>query len=235
MPTVYVCKPDLDGWAIRNKPDIRAAHATGVPGVDCPIEGPWTTIGPSYPTVDVGEVKARIGNFKRGPVSPAAFESLREKLRPLLPANTWLAPGTDFGPLVGSASGTIGDFGWPSWWDVVVRESVLEAMRQDGFTLRTRVAELEFRKKQHETLHEFEIWPTAQAVGYAKSLPCELCGRVGGSVPDRFAVDGRSLKPDEPFQRLVQFPTCIIANEDMASFIRSRKLTDMVLQPITVV
>lgn len=234
MPSVYLCRPDLDGWAIRNKPDIRAAHATGLPGLDCPVEGPWATTGLSYPTVDVDDVKARVGDIKPWPVSLATFEGLREKLTASLPANMWLGPGTNFGPLIGSASGTFGDFGWPSWWDVVVRESVLTAMREAGFSLRTRVAELKFRKKQHEALHELEIWPSAQAAGYTRSLPCELCGRIGDRVPDKFAVDGTSLKPEEPFQRLFQFPTQIIANEAMAAFIRSRRLTDIVLLPIPV-
>lgn len=235
MPSVYLCRPDLDGWAIRHKPDIRAAHATGLPGLICPTEGPWATTGLSYPTVDVNNVKALVGNLKRWPVSLAVFEGLREKLTTLLPASTWLEPGTDFGPLIGSASGTIGDFGWPTWWDMVVRESVLAAMREAGFSLRARVAELKFRKKQHETLHELEIWPTALAVGYTRSVPCELCGRVDDSVPDEFAVDGSSLRPEEPFQRLFQFPSHIIANEAMAAFIRSRGLTDIVLRPIQIV
>jgi hypothetical protein len=182
MRSAYLCKPDLDGWAIRNKPDIRAAHATGLPGLDCPREGPWTTIGLSYPTIDVEDVRARVGTIKRGSVSLAAFECLREKLVMSLPANMWLGPGTNFGPLMGSASGRIGDFGWPSWWDMVVRENVLAAMREAGFSIRARIAQLKFRKKKHEALHELEIWPTAHMARYAKSLPCELCGRIGSPV-----------------------------------------------------
>ena len=58
----YFAEPDDKGWGKEHDYLINAAHARGLPGVICPLEGAWATTGINYPTVDVALIDSRVGD-----------------------------------------------------------------------------------------------------------------------------------------------------------------------------
>jgi hypothetical protein len=61
----YLVEPDDKGWGKAHDDLIDAAHIRGLPGVICPLEGPWTTMGLQYPTVDIELIESRVGEITR--------------------------------------------------------------------------------------------------------------------------------------------------------------------------
>ena len=116
----------------------------------------------------------------------------------------------------------------------MIRETALRKMETAEFGVKPVPTELKFRIVNHERLFELEIWPSARAIELASEERCDCCGRISGSVPRDFVVDGSTLDPAQPFQRIEQFPTTIICNERMADFIRLESLTDILLTPVIV-
>ena len=193
MKRAYLCSEDTDGWVKSNEPYIDAGHPDGLPGLDCPIEGPWATEGLSFPTVKKEAVERLAGRLEPWPISIDKFEKLSSDLKSVFPNQSWIIPGAEFGPLEGTATGGIGDFGW-GLWGMVVREHVLNEILSAGFKVRAEKAKLKFNLASHEPLYELEIWPTALATKLTDDLPCELCGRTWSSVPDQLIIDEKSLR-----------------------------------------
>jgi uncharacterized double-CXXCG motif protein len=95
-------------------PRYSAYHTYGnkwaLPGVHCPVcHADWSSTGGSYPSVDLShlppEEQKKYQGFQK---DYAEFERLREQVRPLAPPDVHLWPGTDFGPMTGSAQGEFG-------------------------------------------------------------------------------------------------------------------------------
>jgi uncharacterized double-CXXCG motif protein len=95
--------------ASRHTGNINAAHQWGLPGVHCPACGvTWSNGTDAYPSVDLSELPNRHEYEEPRPEPFDEFARLREQVRPLVPPGTPLGPGSDFGPLVGTASGSFG-------------------------------------------------------------------------------------------------------------------------------
>lgn len=131
----YVAKPDDKGWGKNNDYLISAAHARGLPGVICPLEGAWATTGISYPTVDVALLDSRVGELPAHPVSIEDYRALVARIEHITGPDRPLRPGANFGPLHGTARGSLGAFVWANNWTVLVRRSTLQELLSLGFSL----------------------------------------------------------------------------------------------------
>ncbi len=91
---------------------VNGVHKWGLPGIDtCPAcKSTWADIALTYPSVDLTPV-ASLGDFEKARAEPIEeYERLRELVRPLLPPGAVVEPGSRFGPLVGNAQGSFGQF-----------------------------------------------------------------------------------------------------------------------------
>jgi len=231
----YVCDWDPEFLNDNYRSNVQIPHETWLPGIECAVcDDAWAATGLSHPLVDGKLVADAAGWRPSKTVSPAEFEALRRKLRRVLPPGLWLAPGAQFGNQDGKFSGVIGDFAWPSPWDLAIRENVYLRMREAGFNVIGKLTTVRSRKNVVERLYELEIWPTARALIKRRKEPCAACGWIGGKVPKRLFLDQDTIRSDTPFQRVLEYPTRIVANAAVAEFIRSNKLTDMRLTRVKV-
>ena len=106
----YLAEPDDNGWGKEHDYLIDAVHTRRLPGVICPLEGPWTTIGLQYPTVDIELIESRVGRLPAAPISVDDYRALVAQIEPITGQERPLGPGAQFGPLLGMARGSLGDF-----------------------------------------------------------------------------------------------------------------------------
>lgn len=226
---VFELKPDRAGWAKLNS--IEATHAHKLPGVRCPSCGVWAMTGVIYPCVD----ESALTNKPLPSLSPLSvdqFRTLAADLESLLGSERPIMPGTDLGPLRGRATGRFGDFAWVNPWTPLVRESAWQSLGDAGFILCAARAELGFKNQPHESFFELEAVPRAQLADGGSSEPCEICGRVPVSIPDKLGLDATSIDESIPLQRVLNLPTVLIVNEQFARFILEKQLRDVVLYPV---
>jgi uncharacterized double-CXXCG motif protein len=148
----------------------------------------------------------------------AEFERLREQVRPLVPPGVPLWPGTEFGPLVGTARGEFGPFYMYAPWLMLMRREALERMQAEGVQelkgCRTKVG---FRKKDPPELLELELLPRGHVhpdcLPVDRPAPCTKCGRMGWRRPDELILRADSLPRELDVFRLEDFLTAIIASE----------------------
>jgi uncharacterized double-CXXCG motif protein len=91
--------PRYSGW-------YTYGHKWGLPGVHCPeCKATWATTGNAYPSVDLSHLPAQEQKkyLPRVEEDMTEFERLCEQVRPLVPPGVPLRPGTEFGPMNGSA------------------------------------------------------------------------------------------------------------------------------------
>jgi uncharacterized double-CXXCG motif protein len=146
------------------------------------------------------------------------FVRLRELVRPLVPPGAQLLPGTEFGALVGTATGTFSPLFFYFVQMPVVHRAALEKLQAEGVRgLRGFPTELRFRQKNHPELLELEILPHGRL--HIDCLPpdrppkCLKCGRNGFRRPDDLILDAASLPEDLDLFRLTDFETTFICTE----------------------
>jgi uncharacterized double-CXXCG motif protein len=236
MLRAFLISPDEE-WEAANASDIDAGHSCSMPGLKCPACSAWAMTGIQYPTVECEALQGRVGKrLEPWPVDPQTFSLLAQMISPLLASGQALSPGTKFGPLRGTASGQIGDFGWLNPWTMLLREATLKAMQEAGLGLTAVPADLCFREKLHEDLYQIEAIPRVKISGssYRQPTPCAVCGRAGHRWPGDIELDGSSLDSTISVQRLFEFPTRMIVNDRMAMLIRENKLTNAVLEEVAI-
>ncbi|HSP78387.1 MAG TPA: double-CXXCG motif protein, partial [Myxococcaceae bacterium] len=179
--------------------NMDAGHPWGLVGIHCPTcHSTWSSTGHQYPCVDLSTHPER-AEFERPRPEPFdEFARLRELVRPLAPPGAPLPPGTEFGPLRGSASGSFGQLWWLNPWTMLVRREAMERLLAQG--LRGIVGcptELRFRQKNHPELLELQIEPHGllhpDCLPPDRPPPCEKCGRYGFKRPEQPILDAASL------------------------------------------
>lgn len=194
-------------------------------------------IGPAYPAIDLSRLPSAEQYRHHGPVPLDEFERLRRPILPLLSdSSDPPAPGTEFGPLVGTARGTFGDFAWVNPWTVLTRSEILPQLQVAGVRLPTAVpTEIRFKGNSMPTLLEcqLELLGLLAPVSFApdNALPCPACGREAGRI-ERIVADGKSIPQHVDLFRARNAPTIILATERMAVAIQEQKLKDISITPI---
>jgi uncharacterized double-CXXCG motif protein len=234
--------PDDDGFDTRYRYDIEATHRWALPGVWCPVCGAtWSVVGVAYPTVDLASLPSTQGYLDPGPVSPEQLDDLRQPLVRLLPADAMLPPGTEFGPLMGMAQGSFGDFAWPNPWTVLARLETIAWLERIGIRGLTPAPHmLTFPPGEVTPLVELQIEPRVRLAKSAferpPSPPCPGCGRIGGTIDlAHLAVEANSMPADVDLFRAVNGPTIVLATERFASAVQKARLTDIRFSRISVI
>jgi uncharacterized double-CXXCG motif protein len=196
-----------------------AANKWGLPGVHCPVcDDTWSAGSEKYPSVDLSQLPERDKYSARLEKDYAEFERLREQVRPLLPPDVPLQPGTKFGPLVGTAQGEFGPLLMYYPWDLLMRREALGQLQAAGVQgLKGYRTELRFRRKNPPELLQLELLPRGQlhpdCLPAGRPAPCARCGRRGWSLPDEPILDAASLPQELDLFRVGDFTTMIVGSE----------------------
>lgn len=233
---------DLDeDKASRQTGNINATHRWGLPGLrQCPGCGvTWAGTGLHYPCVDLSSLPEREEFVKARPEPFDEFSRLRELVRPLAPTGALLSPGTEFGPLVGSALGTFGPFFFQNPWTLLVQPAVLERLESEGVRgLKGCRTELRFRQKKSPELLELQIEPRGllhpDCIPPEARIACVRCGRQGFSLPEEPILDAASLPEDLDLFRLANFATVIVATERFKAAVERLELGELVFTELPV-
>ncbi|HZH75009.1 MAG TPA: double-CXXCG motif protein [Archangium sp.] len=163
---------------------------------------------------------------------------LRERVRPLVPPGFELPPGTHFGPLVGTATGTFSPLFFPLLRTKLVRREALDQLQAEGIRgLRAFPTELRFRQKNHPELMELEIPPHGGLhpdCTPERSPPCARCGLDNFRFPDDPILDAASLPTHTDLFRLSDFETIFIATERFVEAVRHLELDEVDLRELPV-
>nr|BDT36926.1 double-CXXCG motif protein [Myxococcus sp. MH1] len=199
--------------------EVDATHRWRLPGVKCPACGAtWSDVGHDHPSVDLSGLAEHRAFERPRPEPLAELNRLRELVRPLLPPQAELPPGTHFGPLVGQAFGAFGPLVWVGGIRLLLRSEVLEQLRAAG--VRGLVGcrtELRHRQKNPPELLELQLRPTGRL--HPSSLPadtppaCATCGRQSFRWPDAPILEAATLPTEADLFRLGDFATMVICTE----------------------
>jgi uncharacterized double-CXXCG motif protein len=198
---------------------VDASHKWGLPGLrTCPACAvTWSSAGHHLPSVDLSRL-AESQSFEEARPEPyEEFMRLRDLVRPLVPPETQLPPGTEFGPLVGRVTGKVPDFAWSATALMIQNEPFQRLQEQAVNGLRGFPTELRFRQKQAPALLELEI--PLQGHLHRDCMPpdhpgpCKTCGRMGLKRPDDPILDAASLPTEVDLFRLGNLATMVIGTE----------------------
>lgn len=200
----------------------------GLPGVHCPLcNAIWATGMDTYPSVDLSHLplQERKKYLPRVEEDYEEFERLREQVRPLLPQGTPLWPGTQFGPMTGTAQGEFGPLVLHHSWTLMMRREPLKRLQAEGVKgLKGCRTELRFRKKNPPELLEMELAPRGylhpDCLPEDRPAPCAKCGRKGWKLPEHPILDAATLPQDLDLFRLAGFVTLIICTERFVEAVR---------------
>ncbi|HLL02645.1 MAG TPA: double-CXXCG motif protein [Myxococcaceae bacterium] len=218
--------------------DVSAAHKWGLPGIHCPTCGTtWADGSDAYPSVDLSALP-EMREFEVSRPEPfAEFARLREIVRPLMPPGVPLEPGTEIGPLVGTASGTFTPLFMQNPWTLLALREALEQLQAEGLRgLKGCRTELRFRKKTPPELLELEIHPHGRlhddCLPPDRKPPCETCGRQGFTRPEELLLDAASLPTHTDLFRLANWTTMIMATERFAETARRLDLNGVIFKEL---
>ena len=217
---------------------INAIHKWHLPGVRCPeCDITWASGLASYPSVDLSSLPEQAEYKKARPEPFDEFVRLRERVRPLVPPGAQLRPGTNFGPLVGTAMGIFSPlYLYFSDMPVVLREA-LEHLRAEGIQgLRAFPTELRVpSKKSPPDLLELEfpshgrLHPDCTP---PRPLPCPKCGRDSFTRPEEPILDAASLPADTDVFRLTDIESMLIGTERFVEAVRHLGLEEIAAQEL---
>lgn len=233
---IYQVQPDDGNWS---RYEIDGSHKWGLPGLQCVICGnTWTSVGLSYPSIDLSSLPNSERYFKKGAVSVEAMEELRQPLRGLIPPESLLKPGSSFGPLIGKAYGPIGDFAFCGSWTVLIRPGALRALQKaDVQGLVGIPAQLKWIKRTPPVdLLELDLATHSRLA--SSSLPpegiptCSTCGYRKLKAPERIVLAQSSLPPDKDLFRGRDFTTYIFATSSFVEAVQKLRLTGLIFEEV---
>lgn len=195
---------------------IDATHEWGLPGVICPVCGnTWSNDGLAYPLISLSDLPFERDYRIPRAIPLAEFNVLKNRLVPLLPEGTFVLPGTEFGPLVGKASGKFGDFAWLNPWTPLIKGGAYLKLREKGIHLPMKAShKLVFRQKHHDRLFELQVEPFAVIkLAEAPADPCSACGYTQLALPDQVVIDQSSVPEHVDMFRARNFTTLVLATK----------------------
>lgn len=220
---------------------ITGSHKWGLPGIDtCPACGAtWGDNSRAYPSVDLTSVASLAEFADPWAVPIEEYERMCELVRPFLPPGALLEPGTNLGPVVGTAIGRFGQLmtSYPSW--LLVQREALEKLQAEGLQgLKGCPMQLRFRQRNSPEFFELELLPVGRA--HADCLPpdrgppCPRCGREGLTLPDGLLLDASTLPSHLDVFRLEDFSNVIVCTERFAKACKRLRLDGVVFKPVPV-
>ncbi len=202
-------------------------HKWCLPSVSCPAcHATGGATANAFPSVDLSHLPDQEQRKYKARVEEdfAEFERLREQVRPLVPPGVRLLPGTDFGPMNGSARGEFGPLVLHHPWTLLMRREPLERLQAEGLKgLKGVRTELRFRKKNPPELLEMELLPRGDF--HSDAVPerpsrCPRCERTDRKRPDEPILDAATLPQDLDLFRLSYGLTMIIGTERFVETVR---------------
>jgi uncharacterized double-CXXCG motif protein len=147
----------------------------------------------------------------------------------LAPPNATLPPGTDFGPMVGTARGDLGPLTWQGSSLLLLRRDTLERLQAEGLRgLLGARTELRWRQKNPPEMLELQLEPLGRlhpdCIPPDEPPPCPTCGRFGLTRPDEPILDAASLPTDRDLFRVGNFATMLIGTERVMDAVRRLEL-----------
>lgn len=194
---------------------INAKHEWGMPGVICPVCGnTWTNIGLAYPLISLSSFRFEKEFRIPRAVPLTEFNSLKTRLAAVIPSGTFIFPGTEFGPLIGKATGTFDDFAWLNPWTLLIKADAYKKLKAKGVQLPSKARhKLIFRRKDQSDLFELQIEPFAEThSSTVEAAPCPGCGYAAVSFPDPVVVNQSSLPKHVDLFRAKDFTTLLLAS-----------------------
>ncbi len=235
MTKFYRAQEDKDS---RYTGTINAGHRWGLPGVHCPTCGAtWAGGVDAYPSVDLSRLPNHQEYEEPRPEPFEEFARLREQVLPLLPPGTPLLPGSSFGPLEGTATGSFGAFTFQNPWTLLVRSDALAKLQAEGLRgLKGCPTRLRFRQKKPPSLLELEIHPHGRlhpdCIPQNRPPPCPTCGRDAFRLPEDILLEAASLPAHADLFRLANFLTVLICTERFAQAVQRLELDDIVFREV---
>jgi len=221
--------------------EYRATRRWMLPGTRCPTcRNIWTSVGHSWPGVDLSDLKdAKTLEKAHLEKDYAEFERLREQVRPLVPPGMPLPPGTDFGPLVGTARGRFGQLFMQYSYILLIQREAAEQLQERGIRgLTPCPTALRFRQKNAPDFRELQIEPHGllhpDCIPPEERTPCARCGRQGFSLPEDRMLDGSSLPQHLDLFRVANFSTVIVASERLIEAVHQLELEEVAIREIPV-
>jgi uncharacterized double-CXXCG motif protein len=212
--------------APRYSGECSAGHPLGLPGVHCPVcDAIWSDGSDAYPSVDVSLLPEKAKYLARLEKDYAEFERLREQVRLLMPAGMPLWPGTEFGPLEGTARGEFGPLYLQNPWTLLMKREALEQLQAAGVRgLKGCRTAIRFRQKNPPELLEMELLPLGRfhpdCLPADRPAPCVRCGRRGWKRPEEPILEAASLPESLDLFRLRDWTTMIIGTERFVEAVR---------------
>jgi uncharacterized double-CXXCG motif protein len=187
----------------------------------------------------------------RFPVTPERQFELQAALLKAWGINVLLWPGTDFGPLVGSASGKPGDFIWANSWTPLISTKAANLIHAAGVLGLSLVeSHIKWRSKKTEQLLELQISPGVrlsakylEALGASRCTKCRIL-RWEKELPNRHerlaqaaleyspVLDAKSLPEEWDLLRIEEWESQIIASERFRNGVARTGLTNVTFREL---
>lgn len=223
--------------------ELNAAHRWGLPGMrPCPACGlGGAVLGLEYPCVDLSSLPpAELKKLSNpAPVPLEEFARLRELVRSLTPRNAVLEPGTEFGPLSGTGSGTFGQLFMQADWTLCMREEALARLRGAGVSgLQGAPVDVRFRVKDPPRFVNLQLDVQGRfhpdCLTWTRNPPCPRCGgsEVDGPMPDPAVLASETLPAGVDLFRLADAPGIIVATERFVEAVTRLGLDGVVVREV---
>jgi uncharacterized double-CXXCG motif protein len=219
---------------------MNAGHKWGLPGIQrcsaCGV-GPGGGAGLHYPCVDLSGLPELEKFEDAWPVPFEEFVRLREMVRPLAPPWALLEPGTEFGPLSGTGSGTFGQLFMQNPWSLYMRREAVERLQEAGMRgLQGCPLEVRFRAKNPPELLELQL--ESHGLFHPDCLPpdreprCAACGDNPITLPKPYWLDASSLPEHLDVFRFRDTPAYIFATERFVETVKRLELDGVLFQEV---
>lgn len=223
--------------------NLNAEHKWGLPGVEaCPVcSASGAGIAATYPCVDLSSLPREEQKklTELWPVPFEEFERRRELVRPLAPPEAVLEPGTELGPLTGTASGHFGQLFMQNPWSLYVRREALERLQDAGVRgLQGCPMEVRFRGKNPPELLEAQLEVRGRlhpdCLPPDRTPPCPQCGNDDSPMPETLILAAASLPEHVDVFRLADATNVIVASQRAADVVSRLGLDGVVFQELQV-
>jgi uncharacterized double-CXXCG motif protein len=217
---------------------LDASHKWSLPGVKCSVCG-WEGSGPcpEFPTVNLPSNLDPKPYLDAWPVKPEQFRELVENLRLNIKRKIHWRPGTEFGPLEGTASGKFGDITWLEPGTMLFSLETLE--RLNGFdigTLTLSEPNIQSRSKKSFNFREIELEPFAEldpgCLDPGSPPPCPECTIWQAKIKDSDwggepVIIAKTIPKNIHLTRIQEFEGYILGSEKFVDAALELQLSDL--------
>jgi uncharacterized double-CXXCG motif protein len=234
---LYKISPDDEQWGKKYNDDLVAKYPWGLPGVHCPVcNQKWATIGVSYPLVNLSGTPLGKQLEKAKNVELEVFETLRDTIKPYVPAGLPLPPGTDFGTVKGKVKGKFGDFIWRHLWDPLMRVEAYQKLVSAGLHL--PVTAIPFlQEKVQGQVFQLQIEPHGCLSPRSYIDPdtpiCPRCKRDGRKFA-KIVMIKESIPNHLSMFRIGDFPTMVLVSQDFKEAVEQFGFTNIIFEKVEI-